>query len=405
MVHQERLKKSDLFHGLSVIHLQFFGLWDGINDFRSTGKTSRIFKINIALSALFIFPFIIFQCLCIFLISVDLKMASFVYMIGAAAAQVFIKIVVFWYRFKDQCALVDLLKVNFLSSIPDCKKNHINKIYQQSSFWCNIFTVLAFTGNIITIITWTSLPGFDTGNGRKKILSGWYPVPYSQSPWYEIVFWYETILIFWHGCLVSLYESFLLMLLIVLQSHFVALNYHLSTLKKNNKNIKVSTAESDAESDEVLNMELREIMMDYDKLLRYSNLLSSTYNPIVTITIGLDIGVLVFTILIIIFASSDALSLIKMLMYFSFALIEITLLCVSSSIVGSASTAIQESAYSSDWYLADKKFATTVQMIMIRAMRPVSLTALKMYPVNMETLIAIFRFIYSAVAVLSKLKE
>ncbi|CAH1399726.1 unnamed protein product [Nezara viridula] len=328
MIYQERLQKSDLFYGLNIAHLKFYGLWDGINDYRSTRKTSRMFKLNMTLSTLYVFPYV------------------------------------------DQCDLVDLLRVDFLSSIPDSKRHHVNSIYQQNAFRCNIFTVLAFTGNVLTIITWTILPGFDTektGTGRKKILSGWYPVPYSESPWYEIVFGYEVILICWHGSLVSLYESFLLILLVALYSHFIVLGYHTSTLNKNYKGL-IKTKD-DATNNIAFNMELRKILLDYNKLL------------------------------------SDALSTFKLMMYFSFALIEITLLCVSSSFVESASMAIQDSVYSSDWYSADKAFATTAQMIMIRAKRPVTLTALKMYPVNMETMIAIFRFIYSAVAVLSKMKE
>ncbi|CAH1399728.1 unnamed protein product [Nezara viridula] len=364
MIYQERLQKSDLFYGLNIAHLKFYGLWDGINDYRSTRKTSRMFKLNMTLSTLYVFPYV------------------------------------------DQCDLVDLLRVDFLSSIPDSKRHHVNSIYQQNAFRCNIFTVLAFTGNVLTIITWTILPGFDTektGTGRKKILSGWYPVPYSESPWYEIVFGYEVILICWHGSLVSLYESFLLILLVALYSHFIVLGYHTSTLNKNYKGL-IKTKD-DATNNIAFNMELRKILLDYNKLLRYSHLLQTTYNTITTITLGLDILVLILTILFLMFVSSDALSTFKLMMYFSFALIEITLLCVSSSFVESASMAIQDSVYSSDWYSADKAFATTAQMIMIRAKRPVTLTALKMYPVNMETMIAIFRFIYSAVAVLSKMKE
>ncbi|KAE8573303.1 odorant receptor 10-like [Halyomorpha halys] len=406
MVYLQRLQKSDLFDGLNIGHLKFYGLWNGINDYRSTRKTSCIFKFNMTVSALYVFPFVVFQFICIFIISVDLKMATFVYMNGVSAAQVLFKIIVFWYRFKDQCDLVDLLRVDFLSSIPDSKTRHVNEIYKKNSLRCNIFTILAFTGNVLTIITWTILPGFNTektGTGRKKILSGWYPVTYSESPWYEIVFVYEVILICWHGSLVSLYESFLLMLLVGLYSHFVVLGYHLSTLKKNDK--AVVKAGVDTKIDEAFNIELKKIMQDYNKLLRYSTLLRTTYNAITTVTLGLDIGVLILTIMFLMFGSSDGLSTFKMMMYFSFALIEITLLCVTSSIVGSASMSIHDSAYSSDWYVADKKFATTAQMIMIRSMIPVSLTALKMYPVNMETMIGIIRFIYSAVAIVSKMKE
>nr|XP_024216661.1 odorant receptor 22b-like [Halyomorpha halys] len=177
------------------------------------------------------------------------------------------------------------------------------------------------------------------------------------------------------------------MLLVGLYSHFVVLGYHLSTLKKNDK--AVVKAGVDTKIDEAFNIELKKIMQDYNKLLRYSTLLRTTYNAITTVTLGLDIGVLILTIMFLMFGSSDGLSTFKMMMYFSFALIEITLLCVTSSIVGSASMSIHDSAYSSDWYVADKKFATTAQMIMIRSMIPVSLTALKMYPVNMETMIGV----------------
>lgn len=43
--------------------------------------------------------------------------------------------------------------------------------------------------------------------------------------------------------------------------------------------------------------------------------------------------------------------------------------------------------YSSDWYLADKEYARTAQLMMVRTLKPLTLTAIKMYPVSVEILV------------------
>ncbi|CAH1401790.1 unnamed protein product [Nezara viridula] len=57
--------------------------------------------------------------------------------------------------------------------------------------------------------------------------------------------------------------------------------------------------------------------------------------------------------------------------------------------------------YCSEWYTADAKFRKAAQMLMIRSRRSSTLTAISMYPINLETLSAIVQFTYSAAALMS----
>ncbi|CAH1406946.1 unnamed protein product [Nezara viridula] len=69
------------------------------------------------------------------------------------------------------------------------------------------------------------------------------------------------------------------------------------------------------------------------------------------------------------------------------------------------SSDLQFAIYSSDWYKADTKFRTDAQMMMTRAMKGETLTAIRMYPINVETIMSILHFTYSASAVLSRMAE
>ncbi|KAE8572941.1 Odorant receptor 55, partial [Halyomorpha halys] len=61
--------------------------------------------------------------------------------------------------------------------------------------------------------------------------------------------------------------------------------------------------------------------------------------------------------------------------------------------------------YSSDWYKADVKFRKAAQMMMMRARKGEALTAVRMYPINVETIMSILHLTYSASAVMSRMAE
>ncbi|CAH1401784.1 unnamed protein product [Nezara viridula] len=86
----------------------------------------------------------------------------------------------------------------------------------------------------------------------------------------------------------------------------------------------------------------------------YTEELSSVYNPMVTITLGIGIIVLII------------------------AAVQILL-----------SSDLHFAIYRSEWYKADVEFRKAAQMLMVGTRRNVNLTALGMYPVNLETLEAL----------------
>ncbi|CAH1401788.1 unnamed protein product [Nezara viridula] len=117
----------------------------------------------------------------------------------------------------------------------------------------------------------------------------------------------------------------------------------------------------------------------------------------VTITLGLGIIALIITALQL-WLGSDPSVIFQIAQVFSFVFIEVSMFCLGSSLIGTVSSDLDFAIYSSEWYVADVKFRKAAQMLMVRSRRNANLTALRMYPVNLETLEAILQFTYSATA-------
>lgn len=269
---QVELTENDLFQGLSIIHLKIYGVWDAINYFRAEGTRSLKYNLYAAMVILSAFPYVFFQFMCIFYVQLNMQVIIFLYLTIVPIFQVAVKIAVFWFRFEDQSTLFELLKEDFLVSVPLHKRPFAKKVYKKVARRYNAICILIFVIHFSTIFIWMVTPGMDAGNGRKKILGGWYPFAFAESPWFEAVFAYEIVLICWHGSLVSVYECAFLQLLMALQGHFVVLNHHISTLRKSDIHLQRDGSWTEAQQQEYLNTELAKAMEDYDKLLRYKNL-------------------------------------------------------------------------------------------------------------------------------------
>ncbi|CAH1401786.1 unnamed protein product [Nezara viridula] len=132
-------------------------------------------------------------------------------------------------------------------------------------------------------------------------------------------------------------------------------------------------------------------------MIVYTDELRSVYNPMVTITLGIGVIVLIFTA-VQIMLGSDPSVIFQTAQVFSLVFIEVSVFCIGSSLIGTASSDLDFAIYSSEWYKADVEFRNAAQMLMVRTKRNANLTALGMYTVNLETLEAILQFTYSATA-------
>nr|CAD7420065.1 unnamed protein product [Timema poppensis] len=67
------------------------------------------------------------------------------------------------------------------------------------------------------------------------------------------------------------------------------------------------------------------------------------------------------------------------------------------------SGSVQTTAYECQWYSSDQIFQRAVQMIILRAQRPVVLTAGKMYNMSLSTFTLIMKNSYSIFALLRQI--
>ncbi|XP_066904316.1 odorant receptor 10-like [Halyomorpha halys] len=413
MSYQDAIQDSDIIDGLDVRYLKFFGLWQVINDYRTTGKKNNIIKTTVLISLLLAVPYVVFQFLSYFYIEVDIQKATFLNLNSLGAIQLCCRVFVFWIRIDSQSRLVNLMKKNFLV-IPIQKQEAVYELYNEISkttnFWCLTYILV----NISVVILYIADPGvsvdyilYHTGNmdavttGRKKILGGWYPFPMNESPYYELIFLYESVCVLWAGVLIAVYFCLFFQVLCCLYAQFVVLGYDAQTF-----NFDLENGEMLHHYHLRLSDTFRRILQDHQNLLRYSDELRSVYNPLVTLTLGF--GILVFIIGALQFLLGETMSpafMFKMSKVFVFQGVEVFLYCFGSSFIEAASSDLQFAIYSSQWYKASKEIGKAVQMMMVGAKNGVRLTAIRMYPVNRETLMAILQFTYSTSTLMSRMTE
>ncbi|KAE8573616.1 odorant receptor 24a-like [Halyomorpha halys] len=415
MSSQQGIADSDVLDGLSIRYLKFFGLWSVINEYRTTGKRNGIIKLKLFITLLLSIPYIFSQYLSYFIIEVDLQKATFLNLHSLPALQICSKVLVFWFRIDNVCKLYNLIRKDFLS-LPEHKRDGAKCIYMKITKTSNMLCKAAFIVNSSIVALYVMQPGISvdyilhhTGNmaavkgGRQKIMHGWYPLPIDRSPYYEAIFVYETMLIIWDGILLAVYDSLFYQLLMCLYAQFTVLGFHLSTLKivaSQDPNSRLN------DSNSPIYRELYKIIKDHKKLISYANELRSIYNPLVTIILGMGIFVLIIAVFQFLFGGTRSpLFIFRSLLFLVYQGIEVSMFCFGSSSIEKASSDLQFAIYSSDWYKADIKFRKTAQMMMMRARKGVTLTALRMYPVNVETIMSILQFTYSVTALMSRKAE
>ncbi|KAE8573624.1 odorant receptor 33a-like, partial [Halyomorpha halys] len=391
---------SDVIDGLSIKYLKFFGLWGVINDYRTTEKRNSVLKFQILITLLLMLPSIICQYVGFFVIEMDIQKATLLNFHSLPPLQLCCKHLLFCFRLESICRLNNLMMKDFLKeSIPEYQREKVISIYRKISKQTNIFCLVAFV--VITIgVSLICIPEvpvdyilYHTGNmfaittGRCKISTGWYPLPMDKSPWYEIVLVYECIVVLWASSFVTAFMFLYFQILMSLYAQFVVLGSHISDLnidsdyQKNSIEYRILNLQN--------NRELHRILQDHQKLLSYAAELRSVYNPLVTMILGAGMSVLVIAVFQFLFGQTgDLMFIARAFFYVLYQSVEVSMFCFGSLFVETASSDLQFAIYSSDWYKADVKFRKVAQMMMIRAKKAETLTAIRMYPVNAETIMA-----------------
>ncbi|XP_066904324.1 odorant receptor 30a-like [Halyomorpha halys] len=397
---KEGIKDSDIIDGLSLRYLKFFGIWRIVNEYRTTGKKNAILKLHLLGTLLLGIPYVIFQFMSYFVIKVDIQKATILNFNAIPALQLCCRMFVFTFCMESQCRLYNVLRKDFLN-IP--KQNlEVKEIFMSISKTSNFCCTMSLAVNGSIVLFYIIYPGvsvdyilYHTGSmaavrtGRKKILGGWYPVPIDQSPYYEIVFAYEAIVLLWGGFFLAVYFVLFYQVLMCLYAQFSALGLQMSSLKIEQYRSDINTSLNHNYISSTVYEELYKLLKDHQKLLRYTEELRNVYNPLVTMTLGMGILILIIGAFQFLFSQNGSNDPAR----------------TGKLFYTRQSSDLQFAIYSSDWYKADIQFRKTAQMLMVRANKGVTLTAIRMYPVNVETLMAILQFTYSVSTLMSRMTE
>ncbi|CAH1406915.1 unnamed protein product [Nezara viridula] len=285
MARGEVVKEEDLMDGLSIFFIKHLGIWNTVTTYRKSGKLNLVFKVQWFVTILCL-SFPIFQIMCPAFIQIDLEKATIILLNTVSFLQMTFKQGVFLMNIKDHAILLEVMTKNIITSLPEYKKAHARKIYNKISRRCNIWCLSAVIITFIAVAFWNVNPRInseyianhvgnmkDVTTGPKKILGGWYPVPFTRSPWAEIVYVYEFCLFAWCGFTVALYEMVITMEVMTLHAQMSVLSYHIKTLNK--KEIVQYSGKkglTQREVEDLFYKELLAIIRDHKTLLRYLKL-------------------------------------------------------------------------------------------------------------------------------------
>lgn len=273
MSQEATVKNLDVIEGLGIKYLKFFGLWKIINDYKRTGKRNTLLKFQLIVGLMFTVPYVVFQYISFFFIDVDVQKVAFLTLHTLPGMQMCCEILVIWFRIDSQCRLFNLIKKDFLY-IPENKKAVAEKILTKIAKKSNLLCIGVFLVNSVTFLFAVNFPVvsvdyilYHTGNmddittGRKKVFGGWYPVPMDKTPYYEIIYFFESAFHLWAGMLLAAYISLFYQVLMCLYAQFSVLSLSLSNLEVKrgfNKDV-----------DSKLYKELYLIIKQHKKLLRF----------------------------------------------------------------------------------------------------------------------------------------
>ncbi|XP_014261210.1 odorant receptor 45b-like [Cimex lectularius] len=427
----ERLEESDLVDGLSVNYMKYSGLWTIINEYRETGRKNAMLKIGVFITMIFLCPFITFSLSSFFVIEVDFQAATMFVLNPCSCIQSVLKVLVFWFGLESQCQILNMMRKDFLNCIPKDKEEEANEIMKNIAHRSNYFCVAGITANTACVLVWNFIPvlrsqyfreelnikldNMET-NSPNKILGGWYPFNYTVTPWSEGVYVFEFIVCAWAGFVISLHECILIQLVMLLWGHLKVVSFVLSNIRRSDflvkkrfsaihsfKNYEDDSINSSEAVSKRMNDHLLICLKDHQHLMKVGDQIRDLYNFLITAQLGTGLLIMIITVFHFqYYGTKDALFTVKFVVYLGYCMVENVLYCYCGAYLEAASEEVGMGFYSGEWYKGDVNYRKIGQMLMVRSLRPVSLIAVQLYPVNLTTLTSLLQLTYSSSALMSR---
>uniref|UniRef100_A0A182P061 Uncharacterized protein n=1 Tax=Anopheles epiroticus TaxID=199890 RepID=A0A182P061_9DIPT len=139
-------------------------------------------------------------------------------------------------------------------------------------------------------------------------------------------------------------------------------------------------------------------------LLRFCQLLEECYHPYVLLKLFQILLLLCFLAFMATVESLSTMKLINVLEYFMLTMTELYLFCFLGQILTNQGLKVGDALWKSPWHLCGASYRRRLLIILMNAQRPVRLTGLKLYELNLETYYAVLKAAFSYYTIIKKFR-
>ncbi|XP_053660533.1 odorant receptor 83a [Anopheles marshallii] len=139
-------------------------------------------------------------------------------------------------------------------------------------------------------------------------------------------------------------------------------------------------------------------------LLRFCQLLESCYHPYILLKLFQILLLLCFLAFMATVESLSTMKLINVLEYFMLTMTELYLYCFLGHILMNQGLKVGDALWKSPWHLCGASYRRRMLIILMNAQRPVRLTGLKLYELNLETYYTVLKAAFSYYTLIKKFR-
>ncbi|KAK2578694.1 hypothetical protein KPH14_011662 [Odynerus spinipes] len=300
------------------------------------------------------------------------------------------KILIILYRQKHIQNLLDITKSEtFIRHNINCESTVIRYT------WQGIFHHIAYQSfGTVAVLCWgfTPIADFIAGRSRRLPMEGWYPYNVTTTPAFEITSLHQAVAIFvacFHNVAM---DTLVTGLITVACCQLSILSQTIASVQNNQQRDEKSVTDDIATKNE------KDVPYEtLKKCVKHGNVIFSFINEVQSIfgtMILLQFSVNCIVICLIAFNISQMKVYISevlfgMLMYMCCMTYQIFIYCWHGNELQLHNAYISIAAYSNDWWNADGHFKRALQIMIIRAHRPLILSAGKIFSLSLNTFVSV----------------
>ncbi|XP_025161020.1 odorant receptor 43a-like [Harpegnathos saltator] len=289
------------------------------------------------------------------------------------------KICIIWYKQADLLPLINMIERDWMK--PKMKEER--DVMLNRARIVRVIAICGISGALCGIIITFSFPYLGlrlrqvtnlTDSGKPLPVPSYFLHDVSKSPQYELTLLMQSITAVACGCSYTAVDHFLGLLILHICGQLENLHLRLSRMKKYPN----------------FNAALEYNVQDHIRIIRSVDIIDRTFNSMLLVLV-LYFGVLfcfqAFLIVEVVNRKGQ-LSLTQMIWFVAdtvYILMHMCLYCVVGEILIMQSEKIYQVAYEYPWYNKEPKVAKSLMLIMLRASKPLYITAGRTFPMTMTT--------------------